>query len=468
MSDWMNRPLPETAAALRDGKLNARDLTEEAIARHKKWDADLGAYKSWNTDYAREQADNAAQAFSTGQDNGPAQGIPFSVKDIYAAEGFKTFAGSPKALPANWEKDGPLVAEVRDQGAVFPGKTHTVEFAFGGVGTNPHWPTPRNPWDADDHRAPGGSSSGAGVSLHEGSASIAFGTDTGGSVRVPASYTGNVGLKTTKGRWSTDGITILSTSFDTPGILAKSVTDIAFGFSALDPAARAARSPMIEAREVSGLKIGTTKDYFWERCQDDVAEVVENAIAEIVNAGATTSNVPMPEAADSIQVWGDGAIVATEGYAFLQSRLPDWIETLDPNVRVRMEVALKGKTLDYHGALYRIQDLSASVHAKLRQVDILAVPTAPITPPKLSEVEDSENYKTKNLLSLGNTMPGNVLGICAVTLPAGLDKAGMPVGLQLIAHPNREEDLIAIALGIEKVVGTPKDRLGSPPLGGSL
>ena len=213
----MDRPLPEIAAALRDGTLNARDLTEEAIARHEKWDAQLELVKR-NADYAREQAKAADAAFIAGQDHGPAQGIPFSVKDIYGADGFPIFAGSPS--PAEWEKDGAVVASIRKQLAVVWENTYGG-VAFGGVGTNPHWPTPRNPWDMEHHRAPGGSSSGAGVSLHEGSAAIAFGTDTGGSVRVPASYTGNGVLKTTKDRWSTDGITILSTSFDTPGILAE-------------------------------------------------------------------------------------------------------------------------------------------------------------------------------------------------------------------------------------------------------
>ena len=219
---------------------------------------------------------------------------------------------------------------------------------------------------------------------------------------------------------------------------------------------------MIAPRDVTGLKIGITRDYFWDYCQDDVGAVVENAIDELVTAGAASLELPLPEAAASIQVWGEGAIVASEGYAFLQSQLPAWIDSLDPNVRVRMETALEAKTLDYHGALYRIRNLSASVHAKLDAVDVLAVPTAPITPPRLSDVEDPEEYKSKILLSLSNTMPGNVLGICAVTLPTGLDRAGMPVGLQLIARPNREEDLIAIALGIERVLGTPRDRLGSP------
>ena len=176
----------------------------------------------------------------------------------------------------------------------------------------------------------------------------------------------------------------------------------------------------------------------------------------------------MPEAGTAIQIWGEGAIVASEGYGFLQSRLPDWIESMDPNVRVRMEVAKGAKTLDYISALYKISDLSASVHAKLESVDVLAVPTIPITPPKITDVDDPELYKKNNLLALSNTMPGNVLGICAITIPVGLDKSGMPVGLQLIALPNREEKLLALALGVEKIMGTPRDRLGGPPLGGTL
>ena len=468
MPDWIDRPLPEIAQALRKGTLTARDLTEEGIARHDKWDLQLGAYKTWDAEYARRQADASDAAFTANKDLGLAQGIPFSVKDIYGAEGFPIYAGSPKRLPPEWEKNGPVLNEVRQQLAVIPGKTHTVEFAFGGIGTNAHWDVPRNPWDAQNHRAPGGSSSGAGVSLWEGSASIAFGTDTGGSVRVPASMTGNVGLKTTKGRWSTDLITILSTSFDTPGILAKSVTDISFGFRAIDPATKASVSSAIETRDVSGIKLGITKDYFWDRCADDVGETVENAIAELKNAGAKTSTIKIPEAGTSVQVWGEGTIVASEGYSFLQTRLPDWIDSLDPNVLSRMEVAKEAKTLDYFSALFKISKLSQSFHAKLETVDALAVPTIPITPPKIEDLVDAEAYKKNNLLALSNTMPGNVLGTCAITIPAGLDKSGMPVGLQLITLPNREEELISLALGIEKILGTPRDRLGTPPLGGRL
>src|SRR5580704_18368828 len=142
--------------------------------------------------------------FSAGVTVGPLQGLPVSIKDLFAAAGYPCFAGSSRRLPSDpWERDGPLVAKLRRQLGVIMSKTHMVEFAFGGTGHNSHWGAPYNPWDSRSHRAPGGSSSGAGLSLLEGSALLAFGSDTAGSVRIPASMTGNVGLKVTLGRWST-------------------------------------------------------------------------------------------------------------------------------------------------------------------------------------------------------------------------------------------------------------------------
>jgi aspartyl-tRNA(Asn)/glutamyl-tRNA(Gln) amidotransferase subunit A len=163
--------------------------------------------------------------------------VPVSIKDLFAAFGYPCFAGSSRRLPADpWERDGPLVATLRRHLGVIMGKTHMVEFAFGGTGHNSHWGAPYNPWDAAVHRSVGGSSSGAGGSLLEGSAALAFGSDTAGSVRIPAAMTGTVGLKVTLGRWSTEGVVPLSPTFDTPGLLARSVSDVAYGFAALDPA----------------------------------------------------------------------------------------------------------------------------------------------------------------------------------------------------------------------------------------
>jgi len=222
-SDPLSRPLIEIAQDLRDRRVTARELTETAIARHERVGERLHAYSYWGPEQARAVALAADAAFVAGISAGPLQGLPVSIKDLFAAEGYPCFAGSSRRLPADpWERDGPLVAALRRQLGVIMGKTHMVEFAFGGTGQNSHYGAPYNPWDATAHRSVGGSSSGAGVSLLEGSAQLAFGSDTAGSVRIPASMTGNVGLKVTLGRWSTEGVVPLSFTFDTPAAKAAS------------------------------------------------------------------------------------------------------------------------------------------------------------------------------------------------------------------------------------------------------
>ena len=196
----------------REGSLNAVALTQHCIGRHEP---SLNAYREWTPEPALRQAEQADEAFANAQDGGALQGIPISVKDLYGVDDTQTFAGSPAAMPPPWQSEGEIIKGLRASHAVFSGKTHTVEFALGGLGVNSHWGTPRNPWDADRHRVPGGSSSGAGVSLCEGTALVARGADTAGSVRIPASMTGNVGLKTSYGRWPVSGIFPLSPTLDT-------------------------------------------------------------------------------------------------------------------------------------------------------------------------------------------------------------------------------------------------------------
>ncbi len=467
MTDWMDLPLADMAEALRENNVTAEEITETAIARHDVWDSQLTAYKNWDGESALNQAKAADHALKSNNNLGALTGIPISVKDIYGVDGFPTFAGSPKQRPAQWEKEGPVVKAVRRQLCVIPGKTHTVEFAFGGLGVNPHWVTPRNPWDAQNHRVPGGSSSGAGVSLYEGSAKIAFGTDTGGSVRIPAALTGSVGLKTSKGRWSTGGIVPLSTTFDTAGILTRSVADAVFAFEAIDPKSRHSTFK-ISAKEAGSIKLGITKDFFWEKCQDDIAEIVENTISDLSKAGIQTVSVELPEAHEAVEVMAGGIIAASEGYAFLTNELPGWCDTLHPIVASRMNVGRDALVLDYMTALRQVQRLWQRADAQLADVDVLAVPTIPITPPVITEVEDSAAYATANMLTLSNTMAGNSLNLCAITIPAGLDKAGMPVGLQLLSRAHNEETLLSVALAVESIIGSPAERLGTPPLGGSL
>ena len=228
-------PAVDLVRGLREGAVRAVDLLDEAQERHRRYGDALNAYKLWLGPAARAQAQAADAAFKVGADLGPAQGLPMSIKDVFGLRGTPTYCGTSRALPAKYETEGPIVGSLRRQLCVFPGKSHTVPFAFGVIGVNKHWGAPRNPWDASSHRMSGGSSSGAGVSLWEGSCLWALGSDAGGSVRAPAALTGTVGLRTSIGRWPTGGVPPLSPTFDTPGILARSVEDLIVGFAAIDP-----------------------------------------------------------------------------------------------------------------------------------------------------------------------------------------------------------------------------------------
>ncbi|MEM9073262.1 MAG: amidase [Myxococcota bacterium] len=441
--------LDEIADALRARTLRAEELAERALAANR-----LGAYRSVDAERTLAMARAADAAFDAGVDTGALQGIPVSIKDLYGVPGFPVFAGSPKRLPERFEAAGPVVQRCLKQLAVVTGKTHTVEFAFGGIGTNPHYETPRNPWDLEHPRAPGGSSSGAGVSLSEGSAFVAFGTDTAGSVRIPASWTGNVAIKTTKGRWSTKGIVPLSSSLDTAGILTRTVRDAAFAFRALDPHAR----PISEAA-LHGLRIGRAPGLFFEDCSPGVAEAVDQAIGALANAGAIRLSLELPELEPTRALFNVGGPVSTELYLFLQDELPAWYEGLDPNVQARVGNAGNLPAHEYLRRLKTMASLSASIVERLAEVDVLLAPTVANTPPRLVDIATPETYAPQNLLCLRNTCIASYLGLCAVTLPCGRDAAGMPVGLQLIGPPHSEERLLGIALAIEDCLGVD---LGTP------
>ena len=461
MPEWLDRSLAEIAAGLRVGDVTATALFEAAEARHMEREG-LAAYKLWDGDGARRMAAAADAAFAVGADLGPLQGLPVSIKDLYGVDGLPCFAGTPKPLPAAWERDGPVVAALRGQLAAFTGKTHTVEFAFGGLGTNVHWGTPRNPWDAAAHRTPGGSSSGAGVSLADGGAVLAIGSDTAGSVRVPASMTGCVGLKTSAGRWATDGIVPLSPSLDTPGLLARSVDDIATAFAAIDPFSDGGRPA---APSISGLRIGVPESDYWEDTSPGVAEAVETAMKELEAAGAVLVIHDLPQTAEALGIFRLGGLAAADLLSFIMRELPDWLDTLDANVRARVAAAEDMPATEYLNRKARMDSLATEADACLADVDCLLTPTVPITPPALSEIDSIEDYRRANMLALRNTSPGNFLRLCAITLPVGLDAAGMPVGMQLALRHGADDIAVGIGLAAERCLGTPAQRLGRPPAG---
>lgn len=439
----LTQSLRGIARHLADGTLRAQDVTEAALARH---DPGLNAYVSYAPTLARKQAAAADAAFAAGVRLGGLQGVPVSFKDLYGVAGLPTFAGTPRALPEVWTQDAAMVQALRRQLGVIVGKTHTVEFAYGSLGTSRHHPVPWNPADRVTHRAPGGSSSGAGVSVVEGTALVAFGTDTGGSVRIPASLTGTVGLKTTLGRWSTRGIVPLSPSFDTPGILTRSADDAAFAFEQLD----AERVPDLDAG--TPLRIGVAERFFWQDCDPGIAQRITEALGLIESAGATLTDRPLPGCDEVYRIYHQGGIVAAELYAFLQARLPDWLDTLDPRVRRRLNDGRALAAWEYLHHKARYAELGAQAAQMLAGYDAIICPTVPITAPPVSLLDDPDTYARLNLAMLRNTCVVSFLGLCAVTIPAGLDGAGMPVGLQLIGAPRTEARLLAVACHLESLL----------------
>ncbi len=454
-------PLRQLAQQLESGTRTGEALVEAAIDAAKT--GDHGAYVSWRPESALELARAGDKVRAAGGNTGPLMGIPVSVKDLFGVPGFPTYAGCSRALPEHWQQAGPLIHALQSQLAPVVGKTHCVELAFGGLGTNSHWGTPRNPWDKRVHRVPGGSSSGAGVSLINGTAALALGTDTAGSVRVPATMTGVAGLKLTAGRWPTSQIVPLSSTLDTPGLLAHRVDDLAYAFSALDPVVGKQGRQLPAVPVLASLTFGVPSAFFWEDCSPGIAEIVEQALMSLERAGARLVRFDFSGLNEIYSLFLQGGVAAPELAAFIRQELPEIMPALDPNVAARLRTAEELPAWKYIHRLDLIKRLSVSAATELQGIDALLTPTVTLTPPAVDSLDEPGAYATANIQALRNTAMANYLGLCGLTLPVGKDKAGMPVGLQLLKGPWQEGRLLAIGQAVERCLGFGPDILGSCP-----
>lgn len=456
-------PMAEYARLLRERKLLATTLVDECEAKYHRYEPKFNAYKTWNGSGARAHAEAADLLFNNGLDLGPLMGLPVSIKDLYGVPGMPVFAGSDTELPVAYRQAGPVVKEVLRQFGSVVGKTHTVEFAFGGLGVNAHWGTPLNPWARDGARVPGGSSSGAGVSLVQGTALLALGTDTAGSVRIPASLTGQVGLKTTHGRWPIGGIVPLSASLDTPGLLCRTVEDLVYSFSAIDPGLSTHCSAVTKVEQLSGLRIGVPDNFFWDSADPSIVACVEGAISNLARAGANVTRLTVPHCEQVYEIFCKGGLAAPELAAYMQMNFPEKIPRLDPVVRARVEGADQVSSVEYLRRKAMLKQCGEQAVSLFANVDVLITPTVAISPPLISEIGNAADYGKTNLLALRNTSIGNLFGWCALSMPVGLDGNRMPVGMQLIAPPMQESRLLGIAAIIEKHLGNQFQLLGSAP-----
>lgn len=465
--EGLPKSLTRLARLIADGTVRSEAVVERALEAQRVLEPSLGAYCATRREEALAEARVADDVRLRFGARGPLHGIPVSVKDHFGVRGMPCYAGTSRELPDRFRREGPVVRRLRQQLGIVVGKTVAVELAFGGIGTNPHWGSPRNPWDAEVDRVSGGSSAGAGVSLLQGSAWLALGTDTAGSCRIPASMTGVVGLKTTRGRWPTGGVVPLSSTLDTVGLLGRTVSDVGFGFHALDSGRSTVWEAVEEledsARGVPSLVLGVVREQLWEDASPGVVEAVEQGLRELEAAGVRVVDVSLPEARTAEAFLRAGSVASAELDAFLEVDLPGWRDLLDPTVSARIADGADLSAREYLLRLRSLETLARDASKRFDGVDALVCPTVPNTPPPVSALHELPVYRRENFLALRNTCVASFCGLCALTLPVGRDAVGLPVGLQVLAPGGAEEDLLRIGAALEDILGGAADRIGSPP-----
>lgn len=398
-------------------------------------------------DAARAAADAADARRGHGLALGPLDGRIISIKDLFDVAGEPTTAGSKilrDAKPA--DSEAPAIARLRAAGAVIVAKTNMTEFAFSGVGINPHYGTPGNP--ADRSRIPGGSSSGGAVAVADGMSEITIGSDTGGSTRIPAAMCGIVGWKPSQQRVPTTGAFPLSYALDSIGPMAKNVADCA-----LADAVMAGEAPMApQAAPIAGLRLGIPRGLLLEGQDSSVATAFEAALGQLGAAGAALSDQNLAPLLDGMAaVNAKAGFAAAEAFqihrAWMDSRAGDF----DPRVRARIERGRNLPAADYIEMQRRRALLIQAMDARLADLDALVLPTTPIPAPKIAElVASDEAFTAANIALLRNTSVWNFFDCCAISLP--LPVAGLPVGLMLVGRNGQDRRLLRIAGGVEALL----------------
>jgi aspartyl-tRNA(Asn)/glutamyl-tRNA(Gln) amidotransferase subunit A len=427
------------------------EVARAHLARIERLDAKLNAFLTVTTDRALAEAATAEREIAAGRSRGPLHGVPLALKDLFDTAGVLTTAGSRILARNTPARDATVVGRLRAAGLVLLGKTNLHEFAFGTTSDNPHYGPARNPWDLE--RSPGGSSGGSGAALAAGLCAVSLGTDTGGSIRIPAGACGVVGLKPTLGRVSRRGVTPLCWSFDTVGPMARTVEDVALLTNAIagpDPedewcSARPAEDFTRDlARGAAGLTLGVPREWFFEGVEPGIEAAVRAAIAVLEREGARRVEASLPAMADAHTA--HHAILAVEAAAFHGAWLRERADDYGSDVRRGLELGQLIAGVDYVNAR-RVQALvRATFRAALEGADVLVAPCLPQPPLPVGEPMSREPAVAWNRL----LTPVNVAGFPALSLPCGFDGLGMPVGLQIIGRPFEETLVLRVARAYER------------------
>jgi aspartyl-tRNA(Asn)/glutamyl-tRNA(Gln) amidotransferase subunit A len=441
----------EAAAAIGRGGATAEKLTEECLAKIEELNPKLNAFITVTADEALARARQADQEIAGGRRIGPLHGIPISLKDLIDQKGIRTTAGSLVRKDHVATEDAVVTRRLREAGAVFVGKTNLHEFAFGTTSEDSGFGPSRNPHDPA--RSPGGSSGGSAISVATGMALGTVGTDTGGSIRIPAAACGIVGLKPEWGRVSASGVVPLSRQLDHVGPLAASVADAWLLYNAMQPDSQRIGGAL-EAMSLKGMRLGKLAGYLFDRLDADVERGVLATIDRLQERGAKVVEVTLPHANDMAAIYlhlvfGDAA----EYHArTLESRPQDYTTP----VRLRLEMARYVLAEDYIRALRGKAVIAAEVERALDGVDALVLPALAIPAPPLgaATMPVKGGPDAVRTLMLRCSQPFNLSGHPAISLPCGRTRDGLPIGLQLVGHKGRTTALVQAALAAEAVIAS--------------
>ena len=434
----------QLAADLAAGRTTSRRLTEQALARiaDPKGEGARAFIKVY-ADSALAEADFSDRLRKGGVRRSPVEGLPISVKDLFDVAGDVTRAGS-KVHHVKAENDAPAIARLRAAGAVFVGRTNMVEFAFGTTGLNPHYGTPKNPWDRATGRVPGGSSSGAGVAQADGMCVMALGTDTRGSIRIPSALCGVTGFKPTARRVSRDGAFPLSYTLDSIGPLANSVACCATYDALL-----AGEAPQaLPELPVKGLHFLLPKSEVRDGLDREVETSFGNAIEQLKRAGALVTEKPVPAFDRSAEYFKGGGYAGAEAYA-IHRKNADRLRDYDPRVAKRVMLGKDLSAADYVDFNLMRAEFQREVEALMAPFDAFLLPTVPCIAPPIAEVNASdESYFRWNGRILRVVGLVNFLDGCAASLPCQ-PKGGAPVGLMVSGPAMSDRRILAVAAAVE-------------------
>lgn len=440
----------QLSAKLRKGKLDAVELTEQVLDGIAQSD-DNAIFIDVLADRALAEAKAARRRLKAGKPASLVDGVPIGWKDLFDLEGRVTKAASVvlrNDAPA--KKDAALVAAAKKSGMVSVGALNLTEFAYSGIGINPHYGTPRNPHDSKLHRSPGGSSSGSGVVVAKGLLPVAYGTDTGGSIRIPASFNGVVGYKSSTGHYAMDGVFPLARTYDSLGPLAQTVEDCVL----VDSVLCGLKAPKIKSASVRGQTFLVPRDIVFDGVEEAVQKNFDAALSRISKAGGKIKHIAFPAFDEILNlIAARGNILVAEAYHVHFDRVNGSdAQRMDQRVVRRIKLGEKMSAVDLVEIMYRRKLLIGETQALIGDAMVVC-PTTPHVAMPIAPLEaDMEEFFRVNAKTLRNTMLGNFLDWCGLSIPSGMDRDGMPTGFLLSAPHGCDAQILSHGLALETLI----------------